>query len=146
MEARNIAFYKFIDISDPQSVCAALNEKARQLRLLGTILIASEGINGMISGAPREVEKFENEIREISFFKDLHFKISYSDKVPFRRLMIKVKKEILTLGLKNISPSRNGLNILNQMSSIRLFQAARKLHSLIYEMILNLNTVLLKEL
>src|ERR1700677_3262119 len=106
MEARNIAFYKFIEIQDPQGLCERLGDLALKLNLKGTLLIAVEGINGMLAGSPRSVTDFEFQLRKDHRFTDLLVKESFSKNIPFQRLRVKVKDEILTLGLPEINPTR----------------------------------------
>ena len=100
MESRekvaNIAFYRFIDVEDPLQLQISMNEACEKLNLKGTILIAPEGLNGMVAGKLSSVEKFVAFLKSFSTLKEMLIKWSYSKEVPFKRLLIKVKKEILT--------------------------------------------------
>ncbi len=106
MEARNIAFYKFVKVDEPQALCEIFQALASSLGLKGTLLIATEGINGMFAGAIEDVKKFEAELFKDPRFADVLIKVSYSKKVPFQRLRVKVKEEVLTLGLPEIDPAK----------------------------------------
>jgi UPF0176 protein len=109
MEARNIAFYKFIKIEEPQGLCEKFLSLARSLGLKGTLLIAVEGINGMLAGSEKNIKNFETELKNDSRFSDILIKASYSKKIPFQRLRVKVKDEILTLGLPEINPAKENI-------------------------------------
>jgi UPF0176 protein len=106
MKARNIAFYKFIALEKPEELRETLLKWARMLALKGTVLMATEGINGMLSGKDSAVQDFESKIRSDQRFSDLLFKVSFSETVPFKKLLIKVKPEVLTLGLDFIQPHK----------------------------------------
>jgi len=109
MEARNIAFYKFVLIDNPQTLCEKLGQVIRSLGLKGTLLIATEGINGMLSGLDENIRNFEKELKKDPRFSDILIKVSYSKKIPFQRLRVKVKSEVLTLGLKEIDPTQESM-------------------------------------
>ena len=74
------------------------------LCIRGTVLLAREGINGTISGSKGDLEKVLNYLQSDSRFLALEFKYSYSKKIPFKRLKVKLKKEIVTMGLAEIDP------------------------------------------
>jgi UPF0176 protein len=113
MEAiRNIAFYKFIDLENPELLRGVLLKECEALRLKGTILLAHEGINAMLAGADREVQVFENFITNDLRFNDVLIKRSFSKRIPFKKLMIKVKPEVLTLGLPEIRPQSGKANYI----------------------------------
>ena len=72
--------------------------------LTGLIIMAEEGINGTICGKPQIVNHFFREIKSFFKDKDLNEKISFSKKKIFKKLKIKIKPEIVTMGLNNINP------------------------------------------
>jgi len=72
--------------------------------LTGLIILAQEGINGTICGKESLVNNFHREIKSFFKYKDLNEKISFSKKIIFKKLKIKIKAEIVTMGLKNIDP------------------------------------------
>ena len=98
MESRenvaNIAFYKFVPLEDPKALQIFTKEIAQNLK--GTILIAPEGVNAMLAGTLKEVETFLEIFKRDRRFSDILVKWSYSNYVPFNRLLVKVKNEILT--------------------------------------------------
>lgn len=93
---RNIAAYHFVDIDDPDALAAALRERCEAHGLRGTALVAPEGINLFLAGAAGEVEAVLAWLRADARFAQLQAKASDSDAVPFARLKVKVKREIIT--------------------------------------------------
>ena len=79
-------------------------EKFEGKGLTGLIILAKEGINGTICGKEKIVNIFHREIRILLDDKDLNEKISFSEKKIFKKLKIKIKAEIVTMGIDNISP------------------------------------------
>ncbi|MEW6099836.1 MAG: sulfurtransferase [Pseudomonadota bacterium] len=102
----NISAYKFVTLSD----CAALRESVRSraaaLELKGTVLLAEEGINLFLAGAPGRIRAFVDELRADTRFADLQPKESWSDAVPFRKLLVKVKREIIRMNHPTIRPEQ----------------------------------------
>ena len=101
-----VAFYKFFELQN-------LNEFQDILRLIfndtlvkGTILLAKEGINGTIAGMPSEINNVLNELWNLDNLNDLEAKYSLAPQNPFFRMKIRLKKEIVTLGIDNISPKK----------------------------------------
>jgi UPF0176 protein len=103
----NLAFYKFVPIGNPAEMRCGLYEKCLDLGLKGTILVAEEGINGMIAGPVVAAEKFAERLTLDPRFTDLVFKRTYSKKTPFKRLLVKVKKEIVTFRQLGIDVPRD---------------------------------------
>ena len=100
------SFYKFIKISEPVKIKIALLELCNKGNILGTILIAPEGLNGTISGNKIAIERVINFLREDNRFVDLTPKISFSNNKTFNRMKVKIKKEIVTMGVDNIEPDK----------------------------------------
>ena len=101
------ALYKFTRLDDFESIQLPLKTYLDSLSIRGTLLLAREGINGTISGSKGNLEKVLNYLQSDSRFLGLEFKYSYSNKVPFKRLKIKLKKEIVTMGLAEIDPTNS---------------------------------------
>lgn len=91
------SFYKFTSIENPKELRKIATEKAQDLDLKGTLLIASEGLNGMISGPAEGIEAFRVFLGAQKDVGELDFKLSYYDDMSFRRMLVKVKKEIITI-------------------------------------------------
>ena len=101
----NIAGYRFADMPDRDELRAPFRELCQQLALKGTILLAHEGINFFLAGSQTSIDSFIGYVEEDSRFVDIPLKVSYSDYQPFRRMNVRLKKEIISLGLKHIKPA-----------------------------------------
>ncbi len=99
-----IAFYKFIPLNDTKSIRVPMHAACRQHHVLGTILLAPEGINGMLAGSREGIDGALAYIRSIPQFADLEHKESYCDDMPFKRLRVRLKRELITLGDATIDP------------------------------------------
>jgi UPF0176 protein len=102
----NISAYRFVTIDDPQALRQALSSRASSLDLLGTILLAQEGINLFLAGAPDAVHEFLRQLRADERFADLQAKESWSGQQPFRKLLVKVKPEIIRMNHPAIQPAQ----------------------------------------
>ncbi|MFI5324136.1 MAG: rhodanese-related sulfurtransferase [Thermodesulfobacteriota bacterium] len=102
-----ILFYKFIEIDDPERFAAGQREFCRKEGLLGKILIAGEGINGTFSGSQLQIEGYERFLTGIPGFADIVFKEETSSFHPFKKLIIRVKKEIIRME-QDLDMSRRG--------------------------------------
>lgn len=101
----NIAAYLFSAIEDPAALRLTLLDSARARQLMGTILVAPEGINLFLAGAPDEVRGFVDELRADPRFATLETKESWSATQPFRRMLVKVKREIIRMDHPAIQPA-----------------------------------------
>lgn len=101
------ALYKFIDLPD----CAAWREPLRDLceqqGVKGTLLLAREGINGTIAGPQEGVHAVLAWLKRDPRLADLQHKASWSDRPPFHRLKVRLKREIVTLGVPGLDPTRS---------------------------------------
>ena len=104
-----IAFYQFVSLKNIDQLQAFILKFCQKNSIKGTILLASEGINGTISGDEKKIQKFIEFIKEDSFFKDnfknLEHKESWASKNPFYRMKVRLKKEIVALGVDGVSPT-----------------------------------------
>jgi UPF0176 protein len=100
----NIAAYKFVAIDDLPSRRKILSEKARDCDLRGTVLLSPEGINLFLAGPPEGVNNFLAYLQLEERFSDLKVKRSWTDFQPFRRLLVKLKKEIIAFGIESVRP------------------------------------------
>lgn len=98
------SFYKFSPWSDFKSYREIIQKTCEKNKVLGTILIASEGINGSISGPKIKVENVLAFLKSIENLTDLEFKYSKSFGKTFRKMRVRLKKEIVTMGKDGISP------------------------------------------
>jgi UPF0176 protein len=100
------AFYKFTALDHFASLRAPLLAAARERGIRGTILLAPEGINGTIAGEPAALAGMMAFIRGIQDFADLDSKESHAEDMPFQRMKVRLKKEIVTMGVPGIDPSQ----------------------------------------
>lgn len=101
----NISAYRFVGIADPLALRDRLAPRAGMLDLLGTILIAREGINLFLAGAPEAIGAFLDDLRADPRFAGLEAKESWSQRQPFRKLLVKVKREIIRMNHPAIQPA-----------------------------------------
>ncbi len=99
-DVRIILFYKFIDIEDPEGFADGQREFCRKEGLLGKLLVAREGINGSFAGTPAQMERYKNFLTSINGFSDVNFKEETASFLPFRKLIVRVKKEIIRLEME----------------------------------------------
>lgn len=100
------AFYKFAPNPDYKAIQPKLLAACRAQNIKGTILLAEEGINSTIAGTRQAMDHILAYIRSFPQFADLEHKESYTDEMPFYRTKVKLKKEIVTLGVGGIDPNR----------------------------------------
>jgi UPF0176 protein len=100
----NISSYKFVFIGDLPELRERLLGRARALGLKGTILIAEEGINLFLAGGEHAVREFVRLLKQDGRFADLEPKESWSDSVPFKKILVKIKKEIIRMNHPAIRP------------------------------------------
>ena len=98
-----LTFYQFKQIKDLLLLKSRISDFCKFNKIKGTIIIAEEGINGTIAGISQSIKKFELEIKKIGF-ENLNPKYSYSKFMPFFRLKVRPKKEIVTLRTKIADP------------------------------------------
>ena len=101
----NIAGYRFVDIPDRDELRQPFRDTCQRLNLKGTILIANEGINFFLSGTQESIDEYLEFIQEDVRFHNIPLKISYSDYQPFRRMNVRLKNEIISIGLDHIKPT-----------------------------------------
>jgi UPF0176 protein len=99
------AFYKFVALPDFRSIRESLQRRCEELDLLGSILLAEEGINGTISGPEPGVRQLFDELRADERFQSLHYKESWAAEQPFYRMKVRLKKEIVSLGVDGVDPN-----------------------------------------
>lgn len=109
MEIVNISAYKFADVPNPDDWRSALKERGDELGLLGSILLAPEGINVFLAGARASIDTYMKFLRTDELFggrfADLVGKESITDYQPFKRMVVRIKKEIITMKHPMIRPA-----------------------------------------
>lgn len=102
------AFYRFVSISEPSVLREELFAAFHGTDLLGTTLIAPEGINGTMAGSAETIDRFLKLLEERTGLDRAEVKFSSSEEAPFRRLKFKAKAEIITFRNVSIDPNRPG--------------------------------------
>ena len=102
----NIAAYKFISIDDTLDIRPRFQAVCKELDLKGTILITPEGINLFLAGLRASVEQFLAWLRTDERFTDIQVKESYADEQSFKRMLVKVKPEIITMRMPLVQPEK----------------------------------------
>ena len=100
------ALYKFVKLADYRALQPLLKSFCNQYQIKGTLLLAEEGINGTVAGSREAIDALQAWFEQDNRFHGLEYKESKSEKCPFYRLKIKLKKEIVTLGVPGIDPTR----------------------------------------
>lgn len=98
------ALYHFARIEDPAAVRTPVEALCAQHGLCGTLLLAHEGINGTIAGSAEGVEAVIGTIRSLPGFDAIEVKYSGARSAPFRRMKVRLKREIVTMGVPDIDP------------------------------------------
>ena len=99
------AFYKFVDLPDFADLKAPLLACCEAHQVKGLILLAAEGINSTIAGPEAGVHAVLATLRQDPRLADLQHKEAWSTKSPFYRMKVRLKKEIVTMGVPGISPT-----------------------------------------
>lgn len=102
---RVTALYKFTRFEAPQALRAALYEQLNALGIKGTILLAHEGVNGTIAGTEAAMTQALEALRALPGCSELDWKDSYAEAMPFLRLKVRLKKEIVTMGVPDTDPT-----------------------------------------
>ena len=100
----NIAAYRFAALTELKTLRERLTALCQEWNLRGTILLSTEGINLFVAGDAANIERLLTELRAIPGLQDLKAKYSASDHQPFRRMLVKIKKEIISFGIEGVDP------------------------------------------
>ena len=101
----NISTYKFVPLPDAEVLRELLLQRALALQLKGTILLAEEGINLFLAGPEWYVRGFIAQLHTDARFADIAPKESWSDTQPFKKMLVKVKSEIIRMNHPTIRPA-----------------------------------------
>lgn len=99
------ALYKFATLENYEDMRAPLLEKCRQEGIVGSLLLAREGINGTIAGPDEGIAAALAYLRADPRLAELSHKESRADELPFQRMKVRLKKEIVTMGIEDIDPN-----------------------------------------
>lgn len=99
------ALYKFVSLPDCHELREPLLAVCTAAAVKGTLLLAQEGINGTIAGSRSGIDQVLAHLRTDSRLADLEHKESFDDHIPFYRMKVKLKKEIVTMGVPGVDPN-----------------------------------------
>ena len=102
----NIAAYRFATLQDLQSLRTELLALCRIGRLRGTILLSTEGVNLFMAGEAEAIESLLERLRRVPGLEPLAAKYSYTADQPFRRMLVRIKREIIAFGVPGIVPAQ----------------------------------------
>lgn len=100
------ALYKFVRLPDYHDLAPKIRAFCDDLGLKGTLLLAEEGINGTVSGTRESIDQLVEFLTRDERFTGLSYKESFYEDKPFYRMKVKLKKEIVTMGVENIDPQK----------------------------------------
>ena len=100
------ALYKFVTLDNYQDLRQPLHDIMDVNEVRGTLLLANEGINGTIAGPRIAINHVLTWLRNDPRLSDIDVKESFTDNLPFNRAKVKLKKEIVTMGIEGIDPKR----------------------------------------
>ena len=121
----NISAYRFVTLSDTAALRESIRSQAAALGLKGTVLLAEEGINLFLAGGHEAVLQFLRWLKADSRFAALAVKRSESDAVPFGKLLVKVKREIIRMNHPTIRPAAARAPSVDAATLARWLQAGR---------------------
>lgn len=99
------ALYKFVTLADYKALRPVFAAQLDKLDIRGTLLLANEGINGTIAGQDENINTFLDWLTQDPRFSGIDAKLSYHSAPPFHRTKVKLKREIVTMGVDNIDPN-----------------------------------------
>ena len=104
LEFLNVAGYKFEPLENLDSLIPEFQNKCDQLGLKGSVYLSPNGINFSIAGTEKNIDTYIEFMEEDSRFRDIPLKKTFSETQPFRRMKVRLKKEIISLGRDDINP------------------------------------------
>lgn len=106
MSSTVATFYKFVALPDYAALQHPIKAACKAEGIKGTILLAEEGINGTVAGARSSIDAILSYIKSDSRLRDIDVKESLASEPPFEKLKVRLKKEIVTIGLPEVSPTQ----------------------------------------
>ncbi|TCI03374.1 rhodanese-related sulfurtransferase [Corallincola luteus] len=100
------ALYKFVSLPDFEQLRQPLLDTMNQHQIRGTLLLAAEGINGTVAGSRKGVDGLLQWLSQDPRLANIEHKESFTDQAPFHRTKVKLKKEIVTMGVEGIDPQQ----------------------------------------
>ncbi len=100
------SFYEFTSLNDPGVVANEVKKFCTQQKIQGSVIIATEGVNGTVAGQPEHIENFITHLRD-SDFPNLNCKVALTDVMPFYRMKVRIKPEIISMFDAPIDPTED---------------------------------------
>ena len=101
----NISGYRFVNMPDRDELRQPFRDVCEKNNLLGTILLSTEGINFFLCGDQKGLDDFIEFLEQDERFVDIPRRVSYSEKLAFRRMNVRLKKEIISMGMDEVKPA-----------------------------------------
>ncbi len=123
----NLAAYRFVELAGLKELREELLELCKDAGLRGTILLSREGINLFVAGSDAGISSLMARLREIPGLEDFEGKISESGNQPFRRMLVRIKKEIISFGVDGVEPGKRTSPKLSAKELKRWLDEGRKI-------------------
>lgn len=104
-------FYKFVDIEDPELMRAKLYKFCKQNGILGTILLANEGVNSTMVATEEAIKALQTFLHSLPEFEGMIFKDTKCNYAPFKKLKVKVKNEIIKFSVEGLDGTKAGIHL-----------------------------------
>lgn len=98
------ALYRFVSFENPADLCSRVKKLCASLDIRGTLIIAEEGINGTVSGSDAAIGELVGYLKNLPGCAEMDVKYSRAATQPFGRMKVKLKREIVTLGVEGVDP------------------------------------------
>ena len=122
LEFLNVAGYKFEPLENLDSVIPEFQNKCDELGLKGSVYLSPNGINFSIAGTEADIDTYIKFMEEDARFKDIPLKKTFSETQPFRRMKVRLKKEIISLGRDDINPSELTGNYISPKELFEMYE------------------------
>lgn len=126
----NITGYKFVQLKDLVQIKATLLNLCKKNHIKGTILVAPEGVNVNLSGKENDIRAVLRGFQEIDFLKDLVIKESRSDTICFNRMLVRLKKEIISFGQDGLDPENDPAPYISSKELESWYETGKNFHIL----------------
>jgi UPF0176 protein len=123
-----LLFYKYVDIADPEKLRRDQKDLCEKLKLKGRVIVSQEGINGTLEGTVENTEKYVKQMQKIKFFKDINFKKSKGTGLAFPKLSVKVRPEIVRLGVDGLNPNKVSGKYISAEQLNRWFEDSKEFY------------------
>lgn len=129
MNIVNITAYRFVHL--PEAELPALQQqlitRGNELGVKGTIYLSTEGINFSAAGERAPIEEYKKLLASISYFENLHYKESLSETIPFSKMKVKVKREIIRMDQDSVLPEKHSVPHISPQELKRWYEEKRNM-------------------